>query len=1611
MTDLDFSAFHLETFGLPDRTILDERGQPSVQVLERTLGFNRENRRHWASHGIDHLRLYCDRKARAAGFCVQAYHYRKTRGPILLKGDQAASWETQVFQQFLPNWHLAKADDISGAQYAALRNDERERLSIWFSAYVGPEGKADLLLCVAQVRLALLTALGEWADCDKDRKSLLADVAFGLFTLFGPECLKELVESEPELVSHYGYVQSRGEKATGARGNIEGDKNCFVEGASFADGAQFTTGSESLSTFYLQLASLAADGTANPRDLSIADRVEVLITTYLPRLRKQLSLTEVEVRQLVNDFVSFIFGIGEGLQLTDFKDPEFTRVFSETWIVHINHQSERETALDYFSAQVIVYGLIAHNRTTGSFTAAQAKSIAEGWLPDAFKHLMEKQFEAFLDELVGLGVLRLDPSEGRNEYSLRSVNILNLVGSPREIDDKLLRAIADIVIDDPLSGHAFPKDAPCPSPLTLRDEKQLISMDSSGAREVGDRSSMYSVGIITGSEALGLDVAKFDATLPSIGEFESSRAQGAAPLYIVRHFEDTDLPRSTNFRSRLEAAISTLSKSNPIMLIVIVDGGMPLTHTLDMVDIAHELSAQATNLVHRVRVLFLLGPKALWQWEESAALTRERESAIFSELFEDADQVLPYRVQIRGRLRPTPASFGAAQDTYLLEIYLENDLMTAEARPFGIEVPFLLDVRFTARLTAGTQHLVPHRLQPEDYRYLDEDGLPGYGITCSVRALPFTQDAFQTDSFPTTAQLRVEAPQPEDVDMAARPSYRELAKGPVPVLESFLSALKAYGHAWEKRIAKLDPVTKAAEIAVVKDDKAAFEREIARIEDGVDLIRKHTTLRKCFQWMNEAMDQAIRLQGKPFDGWHLFQLGFVLTQIRAIYERHALDTELERSADVADVLWFATGSGKTEAYLGIIAMAMLYARAMQRTYGTTAWMRFPLRMLSVQQFQRLSYVVAQANIIRQRECLQGYPLTIGYFTGRGTPGRISSSGVDNYARDFLPNLSETQLKAYQFISDCPYCGIGQSVHLVRDYSRARLQHVCRNPECWSNTEAESGAHGEGIRGEIGIFVSDEECYRFLPTVMVGTIDKLAVIAHNTRFAGFFGAAKHFCPEHGFIRDPKCSHNRIVKTSEGYESKPCGNNSRTSEIRTHSVPTMLDPGFSLLIQDELHLLRESLGNFDAHYETLLAALQIAHGGRTPKILAATATIKDFEAHIHNLYLKGAVRFPAPGATRGESFYVRRIVDKSSGNSLIRRWFAGVLPIGRGNAAMRAVAEISSRFLDQVDEWRTKLRDADPSLIGAIGLDALQAAPALAYVEHYLNTDLVYANRRRNIPEVLRFMEEANGQRGVARHHFQLDGESTLDEILLAIQHIERKHAEDPRRHIIATSVVSHGVDIIELNFMVLAGWPASTAEYIQASARSGRVHPGIIISVLSPNKLFETNVFLNFQDYHFFIERLVESVPINRFAPNVLDRTLPGIMAAVLLNWAPHAGVWGRDLDRNMKSLFKVLAAPGGNCRNEILAVVMRALEVPRHLAPAFDVRVLNDFNNSLEDKVRHALHRLEHWSAGKMDQTITQALGDIFGHEPMRSFRDIENQIQVKPVSEAAEQILDALAR
>lgn len=303
------------------------------------------------------------------------------------------------------------------------------------------------------------------------------------------------------------------------------------------------------------------------------------------------------------------------------KDPNIRQLICDRFDITLN--------LD-LRYKLIAYSLIS--QSTSSFSPSRAKLIVQEWAPHIFEPMTDAQFEAFLDELCGLGVLQyMRRTEGGKEYALRNTNIMNLVGGQQNIEDKLLAAVDAINENDPLSAHAYPVNATRPSPLTLRDEKLLISEEvrekpTFGAIEA--RSSNYSVGIITGSEALGLDPQWMLESLLAIGEEEPVLTTNqSSGRYVPAHKRDTDLGSASEFKKLLvESVIGVQSLRKNIMFFVEITGEQPISLTLDLLDVAHEARLNTNAKRNRVRVIFLMSPRALWQWESNPQLTQGRET-------------------------------------------------------------------------------------------------------------------------------------------------------------------------------------------------------------------------------------------------------------------------------------------------------------------------------------------------------------------------------------------------------------------------------------------------------------------------------------------------------------------------------------------------------------------------------------------------------------------------------------------------------------------------------------------------------------------------------------------------------------------------------------------------------------------------------------------------------------------------------------------------------------------------------------------------------------------------------------------------------------------------
>lgn len=629
--------------------------------------------------------------------------------------------------------------------------------------------------------------------------------------------------------------------------------------------------------------------------------------------------------------------------------------------------------------------------------------------------------------------------------------------------------------------------------------------------------------------------------------------------------------------------------------------------------------------------------------------------------------------------------------------------------------------------------------------------------------------------------------------------------------------------------------------------------EIRRFKTGIDLISQYNMVRRAFQLMNLAFKNS----AKGYSSWRLFQIVFVVSLILDVVAHEPdlmLDDDLIQKAktDDVDILYFPTGGGKTEAFLGILVFNLFFDRMRGKEAGVTAFLKYPLRLLSVQQVQRVSNILASAEIIRQQNHLEGEPFSLGYFVGEGnTPNKIGKE-----ERRTLLNLEIEELdEKYRLLDVCPYCH-KSSVHVVYDQSANALRHVCETVGCPS-------------KGVLPLFMVDDDIYRSIPSVIISTVDKMTAVGFNLRFHNLLCGATYKCPKHGYTARNKCLVDDCTCTPSDFDSV-----------------YLKDPAPTLLIQDELHLIKESLGAYDSHYETLVEHFirKLSGCNRGVKVIGATATISKYEIQAKHLYWKNAIRFPAPSPYLSENFY--SYIDDSD----ICRIIIGYAPFGK--AIVNSVA-YALQYLKRV-VWELYSNPQDVISINGIHFDGSQAEQLQAarkLLEDYWII-LQYNNVKQESNRILQALEdpintELHSEKIQELIAKKMTGDDSFQEVratLSAIEHAQSTVNDLEFNMIAATSMISHGVDADRFNLMLFYGMPGNTAEYIQAYSRVGRKHTGIVIDIMRPSREKDQSYLNNFQKFHEYKDILVDSVSINRWASKAVENTLPGVISSLILNY-------------------------------------------------------------------------------------------------------------------------------
>lgn len=666
---------------------------------------------------------------------------------------------------------------------------------------------------------------------------------------------------------------------------------------------------------------------------------------------------------------------------------------------------------------------------------------------------------------------------------------------------------------------------------------------------------------------------------------------------------------------------------------------------------------------------------------------------------------------------------------------------------------------------------------------------------------------------------------------------------------------------------------------------ANCEKCLERMYGGIDLLEEDSMVREAFQLMNRAMllqqlhynlplqkwtvnssgsfqlenpieqlpiidnpsswyDKENRVYGK----WRPFQLAFILINLRSMYDRNSSER------GIVDLIWFPTGGGKTEAYLGLSAYTIFIRRLKNKEdKGTAILMRYTLRLLTAQQYERAASMICACDLIRREnpKKLGNSRISIGLWVGGTTTPNSMRDAVKAYD-DLYSGRSDINPFV---ILKCPWCGAQMGVvekgsrnhrHLpgykkkIGPHGKRMIVFQCSNSEnnCTFSTD----------EYELPLYVVDDVIYNNHPTLLLGTVDKFAMLPFRPQAQGLFG----------------------------YD-----NGEKVSSP-------------DLIIQDELHLISGPLGSMVGHYETLIHELCTYRKDSNviyPKIIASTATISRANEQCHALYSCGkenVFQFPPSGLDAGDSFFA--IEDKGRKG----RKYVGILASASSSDATTAIRLYSALLYGAkaMEVETEEMRDPYWTNIGYYNSlrELGQAATWIkADIDHHL--DVMY---KRRFDDKRYSKEEYKKIRRYIWRHEELTSRIRSDKVTASLANLNIQYPpetdasgkvkEHPIDICLATNMISVGLDVPRLGLMTVAGQPKTTSEYIQATSRVGRdadKAPGIVFILYRPGRPRDRSHYEQFNSYHSRIYCNVEPTSVTPFSAPVRERALHAIMVGIM----------------------------------------------------------------------------------------------------------------------------------
>lgn len=614
---------------------------------------------------------------------------------------------------------------------------------------------------------------------------------------------------------------------------------------------------------------------------------------------------------------------------------------------------------------------------------------------------------------------------------------------------------------------------------------------------------------------------------------------------------------------------------------------------------------------------------------------------------------------------------------------------------------------------------------------------------------------------------------------------------------------------------------------------------ISRLREGVNVLAENDIAWRSFVLCNKAMyNQRINMalingyisSAEEFKEkmdrpqWYPFQLFYLLMIIPDFTNQ---DSEYK---DVVDLLWFPTGGGKTEAYLAVSSFIIFYERlsVSKPTYGTAIIMRYTLRLLTIQQFERATALICACEKIRQQESLGGNEISIGLWIGGGSaPNNIKD------AEESLKKLCNGE-PLYELsnpvqITKCPYCGKELSaVHYHINPALQTMDIVCES--C----------------GHLPIYIVDTDIYAKMPTLVVSTVDKFARIVWEERAGRIFGCNVSSSKPRLIIQD---------------------------ELHLISGPLGTLTGLYESAIDRL------CWSDDGDKPKIIAS--------TATVKNAAYQIKGLYGRKHFQFppsgLDNTNSFFAVQATKDDKpsrFYVGLTETGGSMVDLMIRLFS-VLCVSD-----YFLANTSSIDENVVDQYYTIIGYFNA--IKDLGTAATVVKERMySYIISLLNSKFLETSKELNLYDG----EKKRVAYDVRMDFGELTSRRNSTEIKNILDNLKNKYNKDRSKnqafkYVLSSNMFSVGVDINRLGLMAVYGQPKSNADYIQATSRVGRTNPGLVFCMYNAFRSRDRSYYERFNQYHACFYKYVESTSVTPFSMRSIEKGLHSVFIALVRHLVP-----------------------------------------------------------------------------------------------------------------------------